>query len=61
MQKKYFLTLVSKLQTGMQISVFRNGELWKAQVIIPKTTMSCVDLAPSNNKVSKIVLICNKY
>lgn len=39
-----------ELKSGMEISVFRNGEIWRAQVIIPKTTNS-IDLQPTNNKI----------
>jgi hypothetical protein len=38
----------------MQKSVFCNGELWKAQVIIPKTTMSCVDLAIKDADITNL-------
>jgi hypothetical protein len=38
----------------MEISVFRNGEIWRAQVIIPKTASNTIDLPPSSHKVSKI-------
>lgn len=46
----------------MEISIFRNGEMWKAQVIIPKTNMNTVDLPPSNHRVNKnFILIESKY
>lgn len=34
--------------------MFRNGEIWRAQVIIPKTASNTIDLPPSSHKVSKI-------
>jgi len=40
----------------MEVSIFRNGEIWRAQIIIPKTTMNTVDLPPSNHKIRTIVL-----
>ena len=40
-----------ELKPGMEISVFRNGEIWRAQVIIPKTASNTIDLPPSTNKV----------
>jgi hypothetical protein len=39
-----------ELKAGMEISVFRNGEIWRAQVIIPKTASNTIDLPPSCNK-----------
>lgn len=49
-----------ELKTGMEISIFRNGEIWRAMVIIPKTTMNTVDLPPSSNKIRTIVLPIQK-
>jgi hypothetical protein len=39
-----------ELKSGMEISVFRNGEIWRAQVIIPKTAANTIDLPPSAHK-----------
>jgi hypothetical protein len=41
----------------MEISIFRNGEIWKAQVIIPKTNMNTIDLPPSNHKVNYMIFV----
>jgi hypothetical protein len=41
---------VDELKAGMEISVFRNGEIWRAQVIIPKTASNTIDLPPSTSK-----------
>jgi len=41
----------AELKAGMEISVFRNGgEIWRAQVIIPKTSSNTIDLPPSSHK-----------
>jgi hypothetical protein len=39
------------LKAGMVISVFRNsGEIWRAQVVVPKTTLSGADLSPESDQ-----------
>lgn len=44
----------AELKAGMEISVFRNGgEIWRAQVIIPKTSSNTIDLPPSSHKVRR--------
>ena len=44
-----------ELKPGMEISVFRNsGEIWRAQVIIPKTASNTIDLPSSSNKVIRL-------
>ena len=41
-----------ELKAGIEINVIRhNGEIWRAQVIIPKTASNTIDLPPSSNKV----------
>jgi hypothetical protein len=45
---------VDDLKAGMEVSVFRNDEVWRAQVIIPKTASNTIDLPPSSQKISKI-------
>ena len=40
------------LKAGMEISVFRNGEIWRAQIIIPKTASNTIDLPPSSQTIS---------
>ncbi len=41
-----------ELKAGIEINVIRNnGEIWRAQIIIPKTSSNTVDLPPSSNKV----------
>lgn len=40
-----------ELKPGMEISVFRNGEIWRAQVIIPKTASNTIDSPSSTTKV----------
>ena len=44
-----------ELKPGMEISVFRNGDIWRAQVIIPKTASNTIDLPPTANKVNKFI------
>ena len=41
-----------ELKAGMEISVFRNGEIWRAQIIIPKTSSTTIDLPPSTHRIS---------
>ena len=45
-----------ELKPGMEISVFRNGEIWRAQVIIPKTASNTIDLPSSTHKVSVVLV-----
>jgi hypothetical protein len=41
-----------ELKPGIEISVIRNnGEIWRAQVIIPKTSSNTIDLPPNSSKV----------
>ena len=48
------------LKPGIEISVIRNnGEIWRAQVIIPKTSSNTIDLPPSSSKVIIIIMIIN--
>ena len=45
-----------ELKAGMELSVVRNnGEIWRAQVIIPKTASNTIDLPPSSGKVSLLL------
>ena len=47
-----------ELKAGVEINVIRNnGEIWRAQVIIPKTASNTIDLPPSSYKVSGVVVI----
>ncbi len=42
-----------ELKAGIEINVIRNnGEIWRAQVIIPKTASNTIDLPPSSYKVN---------
>lgn len=46
-----------ELKAGMEISVIRNnGEIWRAQVIIPKIASNTIDLPPSSSKVIELDL-----
>jgi hypothetical protein len=41
------------LKAGMEVGVFRNnGEIWRAQIIVPKTASSNIDLPASNQKAN---------
>ena len=45
---------IDELKVGMEISVFRNcGEIWRAQVIIPKTSSTNMDI-PNTPKLTKL-------
>jgi hypothetical protein len=39
------------LKAGMEVGVFRNnGEIWRAQIIVPKTASNNIELAESSLK-----------
>lgn len=46
---------IDELKVGMEISVFRNcGEIWRAQVIIPKTASNTIDLPANTQRLAKV-------
>lgn len=46
---------IDELKVGMEISVFRNcGEIWRAQVIIPKTSSTNMDLPTNTPRLTKV-------
>jgi len=51
-----------ELKAGMELSVVRNnGEIWRAQVIIPKTASNTIDLPPSSGKVSFVFFYISTF
>ncbi|RNA30158.1 hypothetical protein BpHYR1_000748 [Brachionus plicatilis] len=46
---------IDELKVGMEISVFRNcGEIWRAQVIIPKTSSTNMDVPTNTPRLTKV-------